>query len=41
MGTKDYEVILINTPLSDESGIDLAMQLAQDTAAVVIMLVKA
>lgn len=35
-----YDAIIINTPLPDESGLDLAADLAQHTAAGVILLVR-
>ena len=37
----DYAAVVINTPLSDESGLDLAADLAQNTVAGIILLVKA
>lgn len=41
LAEKEYGLILINTPLADESGLDLALQLAHDTVSAVILLVKA
>ena len=35
------QLLVINTPLSDESGIDLAIDAASHTATSVLMLVKA
>lgn len=37
----DWSLILINTPLNDESGLELAMELAEQTMAAVLLLVKA
>lgn len=37
---KDYSLILINTPLSDEFGHELACRASQNSAAGVVMLVK-
>ena len=37
----DYSLIVINTPLSDESGLDIAMELAASTTAGILLLVKA
>ena len=36
-----WSLILINTPLSDESGLELAMEAAEQTMAAVLLLVKA
>ncbi len=36
----DYDVVLINAPLSDEFGHDLALQTAESTASGVLLLVK-
>ena len=41
LGETDWSLLIINTPLSDESGIDLAIDAATNTAACVLMLVKA
>lgn len=35
-----YELVLINAPLADETGLELAMDLTQRTTAAVILLVK-
>ena len=37
----EYTLVIINTPLTDEPGIDLAVKTAQSTLAGVILLVKA
>ncbi len=37
----DYSLVIINTPLTDEPGIDLAVKTAQSTLSGVILLVKA
>lgn len=36
----EYAMVLINTPLTDESGLDLAMELAGQTDAGVLLIVK-
>ncbi len=36
----DYDIVIINTPLSDEFGHDLAVSIASGSAAGVVMLVK-
>ncbi|MEI3426153.1 MAG: hypothetical protein V8R10_05925 [Christensenellales bacterium] len=41
LGEDDWPLLVINTPLSDESGIDLAIDAASHTATSVLMLVKA
>ena len=41
LGQQSFSSIIINTPLSDESGLDLACEAAGQTAAGVILLVKA
>lgn len=41
MQETDWSLILINTPLSDESGLELAMEAAEQTMAAVLLLVKA
>ena len=41
LGEDDWQLLVINTPLSDESGIDLAIDAASHTATSVLMLVKA
>lgn len=38
---KEYTYILINTPLNDENGLELAMELAQSSLASVTLFVKA
>ena len=40
LGKDDWPLLVINTPLSDESGIDLAIDAASHTATSVLMLVK-
>jgi len=37
----EYSLVIINTPLTDEPGIDLAVKTAQSTMSGVILLVKA
>ena len=37
----DFDLILINTPLSDESGLELAMEAARQSIAGILLLVKA
>lgn len=37
----DFSLVVINTPLNDESGLDLATELASATTAGVLLLVKA
>lgn len=41
LGEDDWPLLVINTPLSDESGIDLAIDATSHTATSVLMLVKA
>lgn len=41
MGEESYDLIVINTPLSDEMGHELAIILTQNTDAGILMLVKA
>lgn len=41
MSEKSYPMAVINAPLSDESGLELAAELSQDSAAAVVLLVKA
>lgn len=41
LGENDYSLLIINTPLSDESGIDLAVDAASHAMAGVLLLVKA
>lgn len=41
LGEDDWQLLVINTPLSDESGIDLAIDAASHTATSVLMLVRA
>lgn len=38
---QQFAMVLINTPLSDESGLDLALETAHSTVSAVLMLVKA
>ena len=38
--TDAYDLVLINAPLADETGLELAMDLTQRTTAAVILLVK-
>ncbi|MEL7603367.1 MAG: response regulator receiver protein, partial [Bacillota bacterium] len=37
----EYDIVVINTPLSDEFGTDFALDLAADSAAAVLLLVSA
>lgn len=39
--TASYDLVVINTPLSDESGLDLALELAGQSLSGVMLLVKA
>lgn len=36
----DYDIIIINTPVADESGIELAKYIAQNTASGILLIVK-
>ncbi len=41
LALEEYTLVVINTPLTDEPGIDLAIKAAQSTLAGVILLIKA
>lgn len=41
LSVQNFDMILINTPLSDEFGIELAMQLAENTCSGVMLIVRA
>ena len=41
IGQMDFELVVVNTPLSDEFGDDLALLAAQETMAGVVLIVKA
>lgn len=41
LALKEYALVIINTPLNDEPGMDLAIKAAQSTLAGVILLVRA
>ena len=40
IGIKEYDIVIINTPLSDEFGYDLANHLTTNTTSGVVMLIK-
>lgn len=40
LGVVDYDLIIINAPLPDENGIDLAVTAAENTLAGILLLVK-